>query len=200
MKFILATKNPKKLSEMQRILLPLGVDVISEREFGELPEAVENGETFAQNARIKALSAMNASGLPAIADDSGLCVDALGGAPGVYSARFSGDHDDKANNDKLLFELSDVPPEKRTARFVCNICCVFPNGDELTAHGECEGMIGYVPKGENGFGYDPLFMVGDKSFSELSSEQKDNISHRGNAMRDFAEKLKQYIKENNNDK
>ncbi len=200
MKFILATKNPKKLSEMQRILLPLGVDVISEREFGELPETVEDGETFAQNARIKALSAMNASGLPAIADDSGLCVDALGGAPGVYSARFSGDHDDKANNDKLLFELSDVPPEKRTARFVCNICCVFQNGDELTACGECEGVIGYEPKGENGFGYDPLFMVGDKSFSELSSEQKDNISHRGNAMRDFAEKLKQYIKENNNDK
>ncbi len=200
MKFILATKNPKKLSEMQRILLPLGVDVISEREFGELPEAVEDGETFAQNARIKALSAMNASGLPAIADDSGLCVDALGGAPGVYSARFSGDHDDKANNDKLLFELSDVPPEKRTARFVCNICCVFPNGDELTARGECEGVIGYEPKGENGFGYDPLFMVGDKSFSELSSKQKDNISHRGNAMRDFAEKLKQFIKEQENDK
>ena len=143
---------------------------------------------------------MKTTGLPAIADDSGLCVDALDGAPGIYSARFSGDHDDNANNQKIFNEMQDVPDEKRTARFVCSICCIFPNGDEITAQGVCEGKIGYELVGENGFGYDPLFMVGDKSFAELSNTEKDQISHRGNAMREFERKLEMYLKGNGYDK
>lgn len=201
MKFIIATKNKKKLNELQRILLPLGCDAVSEKESGfTFPEVEEDGTTFAENAKIKAVSAMKTTGMPAIADDSGLCVDALDGAPGIYSARFSGDHDDSANNQKIFDELHAVPDEKRTARFVCNICCVFPNGDEITAQGVCEGKIGYELVGENGFGYDPLFMVGDKSFAELTDAEKDQISHRGNAMREFKQKLEMYLKGNGYDK
>ena len=196
MRFILASKNKHKLDEMSRILAPLGVEVISESDSGyAFPEVEENGITFAENAAIKAVSAMKTTGLPAVADDSGLCVDALGGEPGVYSARYSGDHDDAANNEKLLKKLEGVSDEQRTARFVCAVCCAFPNGDILTAQGECEGRIGYELLGENGFGYDPLFMVGDMSFSQLSSDEKDRISHRGRAMRDFSKKLKKYFGE-----
>lgn len=201
MRFIIATKNQKKLNELQRILIPLGCDAVSEKTSGfTFPDVEENGTTFAENAKIKAVSAMKTTGLPAIADDSGLCVDALDGAPGIYSARFSGDHDDNANNQKIFNEMQDVPDEKRTARFVCSICCVFPNGDEITAQGVCEGKIGYELVGENGFGYDPLFMVGDKSFAELSDTEKDQISHRGNAMREFKQNLEMYLKGNGYDK
>lgn len=200
MKFIIASKNKKKLIEMQRILSPLGIEVVSESDSGyTFPEVEENGKTFAENARIKALSAMQTTGLPTVADDSGLCIDALDGAPGIYSARFSGDHDDSANNKKVFDLLKDTPDDKRTARFVCSISCVFPNGDEIVANGVCEGKIGYTLKGENGFGYDPLFMVGDKSFAELSDEEKDKLSHRGNAMREFTQKLQEYLKGQEND-
>lgn len=201
MKFLIASKNKKKLNEMQRILSPLGIEVVSESDSGyTFPEVEENGTTFAENAKIKALSAMKTTGLPAVADDSGLCIDALNGAPGIYSARFSGDHNDDANNQKVFDLLKDTPDDKRTARFVCSICCVFPNGDEIVANGVCEGKIGYTLIGENGFGYDPLFMVGDKSFAQLSNEEKDKISHRGNAMREFTQKLKEHLKGQENDK
>lgn len=185
MRILIATHNKHKLSEMARILEPMGYEVVTDTDLGfTLTEAEENGSTFLENARIKAESGCKESGLPCIADDSGLCVDALGGEPGVFSARYSGEHgDDKGNNEKLLFNLKDVPDENRTARFACAICVSFPDGSEITAEGACEGKIGYEYRGNNGFGYDPLFMVGDKSFAELSAEEKDAISHRGNALK-----------------
>lgn len=190
MKILIATHNKHKLSEMARILEPMGYEAVTDTDLGfALTEAEENGSTFLENARIKAESGCKESGIPCIADDSGLCVDALNGEPGVFSARYSGEHgDDKANNEKLLFNLKDVPDEKRTARFVCAICVSFPDGREITAEGTCEGKIGYEYRGNNGFGYDPLFMVGARSFAELSAEEKDAISHRGNALKSL-EKL-----------
>lgn len=192
MKIIIATHNKHKLKEMERILSPMGYEVVTDTMLGiELTDVEENGETFLDNARIKAQAGCKESGLPCIADDSGLCVDALGGEPGVYSARYSGTHgDDEANNKKLLENLRDIPDAKRTARFECAICVSFPDGREITARGTCEGKIGYEKRGDNGFGYDPLFMVGDKSFAELSAQEKDAISHRGNALKSLREKFK----------
>lgn len=198
MKFIIATKNKKKLAELSRILAPLGIDAISEADSGiDFPEVVEDGETFADNALLKARSACKISGMPAVADDSGLCVDALDGAPGVYSARYAGNHgDDSANNALLLKNLENVPKDKRTARFVSAVACVFPDGDEFTVEGSCEGIIGFAEKGENGFGYDPLFYVGEQSFAELSDSEKDKLSHRGKALKLLKERLeKMNIKE-----
>ena len=191
MKIIIATHNKHKLAEMARILEPMGYEVVTDRDLGiELTDVEENGKTFLENARIKAEAGCRESGLPCIADDSGLCVDALGGEPGVYSARYSGEHgNDAANNEKLLNNLKDVPDEKRTARFVCSICVSFPNGNEVTAEGACEGKIGYEYRGSNGFGYDPLFMVGEKSFAEFTAEEKDAVSHRGNALKKLKELL-----------
>ena len=191
MKIIIATHNKHKLQEMSRILSPMGYEVVTDRDLGiELTDAEENGETFLDNARIKAESGCRESGLPCIADDSGLCVDALDGAPGVFSARYSGTHgDDDGNNRKLLSELEGIPTEKRTAHFACAICVSFPDGSEVTATGKCEGYIGYEKKGTNGFGYDPLFMVGDRSLAEMTAEEKDAISHRGNALKALKEKL-----------
>ena len=185
MKILIATHNKHKLSEMSRILEPMGYEVVTDTDLGfTLTEAEENGTTFLENARIKAESGCKESGIPCIADDSGLCVDALNGEPGVFSARYSGEHgDDKGNNEKLLLKLKDVHDEKRTARFMCSICVSFPDGSEITAEGACEGKIGYEYRGNNGFGYDPLFMVGDKSFAELSAAEKDAVSHRGNALK-----------------
>ena len=200
MDIIIATNNAHKVEEFKRILTPLGFNVFSLKDKNIKIDVEENGTTFEENAIIKAKAIYDIVKLPVIADDSGLCVDALDGAPGIYSARFSGDHDDSANNQKIFDELHAVPDEKRTARFVCNICCVFPNGDEITAQGVCEGKIGYELVGENGFGYDPLFMVGDKSFAELTDAEKDQISHRGNAMREFKQKLEMYLKGNGYDK
>lgn len=187
MKIIIATHNKHKLQEMSRILSPMGYEVVTDTDLGiELTDAEENGETFLDNARIKAESGCKESGLPCIADDSGLCVDALDGAPGVFSARYSGVHgDDEGNNRKLLKELEGVPAEKRTAHFACAICVSFPDGSEVIATGKCEGYIGYEKKGSNGFGYDPLFMVGDRSLAEMTAEEKDAISHRGNALKEL---------------
>ena len=187
MKIIIATHNKHKLQEMGRILSPMGYEVVTDLDLGiELSDVEENGETFLDNARIKAEAGCKESGLPCIADDSGLCVDALNGAPGVYSARYSGVHgDDDGNNRKLLAELSGVPTEKRTAHFACAICVSFPDGSEVTATGKCEGYIGYEKKGTNGFGYDPLFMVGDRSLAQMTAEEKDAISHRGNALKEL---------------
>lgn len=198
MQYIVATHNPKKLTEISRILAPLGIDAVTDKQLGiSLTEVDETGSTFEENAYLKAASACKESGLPAIADDSGLMVDALDGAPGVYSARYAGEGaTDQQLVEKLLNELDGLPQEQRTAKFVSVVCCVFPNGDVLTARGECPGRIGFEPLGDGGFGYDPVFVVeGGKTYAELSAGEKDAISHRGNAMRLFREKLMEYVKE-----
>lgn len=190
MKFIIATHNKKKLAETERILNPIGIEVST----AQLQEVDETGTTFAENAYLKANVACKETGLPAIADDSGLAVDALNGAPGIYSARYAGEHaTDLQKMEKLLYELKDVPKEKRTARFVCSICCVFPNGDYITAEGTCEGTIAFELTGDGGFGYDPIFLVGEQSFGQLSDEEKDRISHRGKALMLFSQKLQEYL-------
>lgn len=195
MDFLIATHNMKKRDELQRILSPLGVHVLTADEAGvDLTDVEETGTTFEENALLKARSGCKEGKMPCIADDSGLCVDALDGAPGVYSARFAGEHgNDDKNNEKLLSLLSDVPPEKRTARFVSTVACVFPDGRELVVRGECEGKIGYEKRGENGFGYDPLFYVGERTFAEFTPEEKDTVSHRGNALRALTEALPAYL-------
>ena len=198
MKLVLASKNPHKLTEMQAILAQLGVEVVLERDVGADGEVEETGTTFQENAFLKARAVMEATGLPAVADDSGLMVDALDGGPGVYSARFAGPGaSDADRNRKLLRELEGVPEEGRGAKFVSAICCVFPNGDRVEARGECPGRIGFTPVGENGFGYDPLFVVdGGMSYAELFDEEKDAISHRGNALRLFSARLEEYLLKN----
>ena len=193
MDFILASNNKKKLGEMQRILSPLGINVVTAKMLGiELKDVVEDADTFEGNARIKAKAACKATKLPAIADDSGICVDYLDGAPGVYSARFSGGGDED-NNDLLLKKLEGVPTEKRGAHYTCAICCVFPDGKEINVQGECYGYIGFERDGNEGFGYDPLFLVDGKSFGRYSAEEKDKISHRGKALRKLVDALQQLI-------
>lgn len=191
MKILIATHNKHKLTEMARILSPMGYEVVTDTDLGiELTDVEETGSTFMENARIKAESGCRESGLICIADDSGLCVDALGGEPGVYSARYSGVHgDDEGNIVKLLQKLEGVPGENRTAYFACAICVSFPDGREITAEGKCEGRIGYEKRGGNGFGYDPVFMVGERSLAEMTADEKDAISHRGNALKVLEEKL-----------
>ena len=197
MQWIAATKNSKKRDELVRILEPLGVSLLIETDLSEpLPEVEETGSTFAENAALKAISAMEHTGLPAIADDSGLCVDALDGAPGVYSARYAGEgHDDQKNNEKLLRALEGVPMEKRGAYFACAICCVFPDGRRIETEGRADGTIGFVPACKGGFGYDPLFFVGEKSFAQLTAEEKDAVSHRGKALRALREALRKEFKD-----
>ena len=207
MDFILATNNMKKLAEMQRILSPLGINVVTAKMLGiTLPEVVEDGDTFEANAKIKAQSACKITGLPAIADDSGLCVDYLGGYPGIYSARFAnieihGDEcvdneknaDDEDNNNLLIEKLQGVAESDRTAYYVCAISCIFPDGKEISVRGECHGIIGFERDGNAGFGYDPLFIINGKSFGKYEGEEKDKISHRGKALRSLAEELKKII-------
>lgn len=184
MKLIIATNNEHKVIEFERILTPLGHSAVSQRAEGLHIEAEENADTFEGNALIKARAVFEAAGLPTIADDSGLVVDALNGAPGVYSARYGGPGlDDIQRYEKVLEEMKNVPPERRTARFVSCIALVLESGKEYTFTGTCEGSIGFRPRGENGFGYDPIFLVGEKSFSELSGAEKDSVSHRGIALR-----------------
>ena len=198
MKFVIATHNAHKLIELQRILTPLGIEGVTDRDLGiELPEVEETGTTFAENAYLKAASACQVTGLPAIADDSGLVVDALGGRPGVYSARYGGEEaTDDDRNVLIIGEMKDVPKGERSARFVASVCCVFPNGDVLRAEGTFEGEIGYAPAGENGFGYDPIFVVGDRTSAEMSPAEKDALSHRGNALRVFSKDLAAYLAQN----
>ena len=196
MKFLIATHNIKKRNELRRILAPLGIDVVLDYEIGlELTDVEETGVTFAENALLKAESGCKESGMPCIADDSGLCVDALDGAPGVYSARYAGEHgNDGKNIEKLLTVLKDVPDEKRDAAFVSSVCCVFPDGRVLTAEGRCCGRIAQQPDGDGGFGYDPVFLPEDYDYSRtmatLSAEEKDAISHRTRALQKLAELLK----------
>ena len=195
MKLVLASKNAHKLVEMRDILSQLGVEVVLESEVGVDVDVEETGATFEENAFLKARAVMEASGLPTIADDSGLCVDALNGAPGVYSARYGGPELDDAGRYRLLLEnLRGQTP--RTAKFVSVITCCFPNGDVLTARGECPGTIAFAPMGEGGFGYDPVFFVPGlkKTFAQLTPEEKNAISHRGKALEDFQKKLEEYLK------
>ena len=163
MKICAATGNAGKLRELRRILEAQGHEVVSQKELGITIEPDETGTTFAENALIKAETICKASGLPTIADDSGLCVDALGGAPGVYSARYCGHHgDDEANNDNLLDAMKEVPEEKRGAKFVSAVCFILPDGRHLTCMGECPGSIAFERlNGDYGFGYDPLFIPAD---------------------------------------
>lgn len=185
MKLILASKNRHKAEEMQAILGDK-ITLITQDEagVGDL-EVIEDGSTFEENAIKKAVSVMKATGLPCIADDSGLCVDALNGAPGIYTARFAGENaTDDDNICKLLSELDGVPKEQRTARFVCVIAVSFPDRDPITFRGECEGFILTEKHGENGFGYDPVFYVEKfgKAMAELPAEVKNSISHRSRAL------------------
>lgn len=190
MKLVLATKNKGKVLEFRRLLNELGakdLEVLGLDSFPEIGEIEETGKTFEENSLLKARTICKLTGLPALADDSGICVDALNGAPGLYSARYSG-AGDAANNEKLLNELKDVPDQKRTAYFICVAAFVRPDGFEHIEEGRFYGKILHEVVGEGGFGYDPLFAPNglNCSSAELSAEEKDAISHRGKAMRAIA--------------
>ncbi|WP_347491177.1 XTP/dITP diphosphatase [Desulfoscipio sp. XC116] len=185
---ILATRNEGKVRELQQLLAETGFKVISMSSYPNAPDVVEDGRTFEDNAIKKAREVAAAANKIALADDSGLMVDYLDGAPGVHSARFAGPgHDDTANNDKLLRLLNGVPRQKRTARFCCVVAIATPDGKAATTQGTCEGIIIDKPRGENGFGYDPLFLMPefDKTFAELDSAVKNAISHRGRALQEI---------------
>lgn len=193
MKFVLASHNRGKLKEMQAVLAELGIQVVMPADLGITVDVEETGATFAENAALKAKAITAASGLPAIADDSGLCVDWLQGAPGIYSARYGDLDSDEARYRLLLQNMRGATD--RAAHFHTAICCAFPNGDELTAGGDCSGTIAFAPMGEGGFGYDPVFFVPEKrrTFAQLTAEEKNGISHRGKALRAFAAELKEYL-------
>lgn len=192
---VLATRNNGKVAEMQRLMSSHAPHLIlkSAAEFN-LDDVEETGESFEENALLKATTIARATGLPALADDSGLCVDSLGGAPGIYSARYSGVHgDDAANIDKLLSELAGS--EERSAAFICVIALALPDGRNLIVRGELRGTIRHSRSGENGFGYDPIFQPEgmNRTLAELSPETKDEISHRGAALREIAPKIAPFI-------
>jgi XTP/dITP diphosphohydrolase len=192
-KLIAATKNKGKIKEIMEILDGLPYEVISMEQAGISDDIEENGSTFEENALIKARALHKITGQMVMADDSGLEVDHLGGAPGIYSSRFAGEGaTDEDKNKKLLSLLEGVPLEKRTARFVCVIAVIFPNGKHFTVRGTCEGFIGFKAEGSNGFGYDPLFFMSEYNMTtaQMSSEQKHKISHRGKALRLMVEELK----------
>lgn len=191
MKLIIASNNQGKIREYKEILEPLGFDVVSQCEAGVMLEPDESGTTFAENSAIKARAIYEAVHCAVLADDSGLCVDAIGGEPGVHSARYGGLGTAEERSELLLSKLENVPYENRTAHFVCNIHLILDDGREIIAEGKCSGYIGYEFRGSNGFGYDPIFMYGDRSFAEISSEEKNSLSHRGAALKDLIQKLKE---------
>lgn len=195
MKLILASNNAHKLEELRAILSSLGMEVVSQKELGLNLEPEETGATFEENSYIKAKAVMDACGMPAIADDSGLMVDALDGAPGVFSARFGGEQckNDRERLDYLLLQLRDVPEAQRGAKFVSVITMLTPDGRKIVARGECHGIILLAPLGENGFGYDPVFYVPEKgcTFAQLPAEEKNRISHRAKALEAFAKIVKE---------
>ena len=198
MRFVLASNNKGKLREMKELLGDLGIEILSQKEAGLDIEVEENGSTFRENAMIKARAACEALGIPAIADDSGLCVDALNGEPGIYSARYGGEGLDDKEKYRLLLKNMEGKSD-RNAQFVCAIVCVMPDGEVIDAWGECPGEILYAPQGDGGFGYDPVFYVPEfaRSMAELSMSEKNSISHRGKALREFKIKLEKYFEENN---
>ena len=191
-KLVLATRNQGKITEFRRILdalAPGAIQLIGVDQFPELVDVDETGSTFEENSLLKARYTCQATGLPAIADDSGLCVDALNGDPGIFSARWAGSHgNDQANLEKVLDQLKDLPDEKRTAHFMCVASLVLPDGREQVAEGRFEGHILHAPVGENGFGYDPIFQPLGLSISsaQMSAEEKDLVSHRGKSLRSIA--------------
>lgn len=193
MKVILASKNQHKLTELSAILSQLGFEIALESEYGLDIDVEETGTTFEENSFLKADAVMKASGLPVLADDSGLMVDALDGAPGVYSARYGHKASDKERTAYLLENMKDVPEERRGAKFVCVITCLFPDGRKIVARGECPGVIARAPHGENGFGYDPVFYLPElgMTYAELPGEQKNAISHRARALQDFCRKYQE---------
>ena len=192
---VVATGNAHKVTEIEAILAPVmpGVTFHALGELGDFPDPIENGDTFTENAIIKAQAACEETGLPAVADDSGLVVDALSGEPGIMSARWAGVHgDDARNNAKLMREMDGVADEDRTARFHSSVVLIYPDGTVLTGEGDCEGAIGREPRGENGFGYDPLFWPVEtpgRTMAELDPAEKNAISHRAHALADLARQL-----------
>lgn len=190
MKLIIASNNKGKIREFKELLEPLGYEVVSQSEAGVDIEVEETGTTFAENSALKARAIFDITDNCAVlADDSGLVVDALDGEPGVYSARYGGLGTDAERTAFLLDKLKDVPDDERTARFVCCIHFIKANGEQITVEGTCEGNIGHEPIGENGFGYDPVFMYGDKSFAQVNAEVKNSVSHRANALKKLLEEL-----------
>ena len=193
-RLVLATHNAHKVRELRRILLDAGVqaDLVGTDEYPDLPDVAETGTTFAENALLKAHAVAVASGLPAIADDSGLCVDVLGGMPGVFSARWAGRHgDDEANLSLVLAQISDIPDDRRGAHFACAAALALPHGAEQVVEGRLTGTLIRTPRGTKGFGYDPIFLPeGDgRTTAEMSPDEKDAISHRGRAFRALAQQL-----------
>ena len=193
MKVILASKNPHKLTELSVILSQHGFEIALESEYGLDIDVDETGTTFEENSLLKAEAVMKASGLPVLADDSGLMVDALDGAPGVYSARYGHKSSDGERTEFLLENMKDVPDGKRTAKFVCVITCLWPDGRKIVARGECPGVITREVHGKNGFGYDPVFYLPElgMTYAELPSEQKNAMSHRARALQEFCRKYQQ---------
>ena len=193
MKVMLARKNQHKRTGLSASLSQLGFEIALESEYGLDIDVEETGTTFEENSFLKADAVMKASGLPVLADDSGLMVDALDGAPGVYSARYGHKASDKERTAYLLENMKDVPEERRGAKFVCVITCLFPDGRKIVARGECPGVIARAPHGENGFGYDPVFYLPElgMTYAELPSEQKNAISHRARALQDFCRKYQE---------
>lgn len=191
MKVIIATKNEGKVREFRQLLAPYGYEPVSMTEAGVEAEIVEDGETFEENAHIKAKTVHKLTGLPVIADDSGLEVEFLGGAPGIYSARYAGENaTDEQRNQKLLDEMQGVDMPLRGARFVCAIYFIGGNGREYCVTGTLDGFIGYEPAGNGGFGYDPVFMIDeDTSLAQIDEKEKNNISHRALAMKKLAAEL-----------
>jgi XTP/dITP diphosphohydrolase len=190
-KLVLATRNPAKLAELSRILADgrVPVDLVTLDDFPDLPEVAETGRTFAENALLKARAVAAFTGLPAVADDSGICIDALNGMPGVLSARWSGAHgDDEANLRLVLAQLADVPPGQRGAHFACAAALVLPSGSEHVTEGVLDGSVIDAPRGTNGFGYDPIFVPESSGLTtaEMAAADKDKISHRGRALRALA--------------
>lgn len=196
-KFIAATRNAGKLKEIKEILAALPFEVISMDEAGTGKEIEETGSTFEENALIKARAIFDATGQMVMADDSGLEVDYLDGAPGIYSSRFAGENStDNERNKKLLKMLDGVSFEKRSARFVCAVAVIMPDGGVFTVRGICEGFIGYKPVGNNGFGYDPLFFIPEYNMTtaQMKNEEKNRISHRGRALKLMVEELEKRLK------
>ena len=193
MQVLIASHNEHKIRELSRILAACGVEAVTAEGLGiALTEPEETGATFAENALLKAKAACEESGIAAVADDSGLCVDALNGEPGIYSARFAPAGSRKTT---LLARLGDLPHDRRTARFVASICCYLPNGDTVVADGVCEGFIAFECRGTSGFGYDPIFELPcGKTFAEVTAAEKDAVSHRGLALKAFAARFNDYVK------
>ncbi|MCR5293674.1 MAG: RdgB/HAM1 family non-canonical purine NTP pyrophosphatase [Lachnospiraceae bacterium] len=196
MKIVFATGNKNKLTEIRQIVKDLGIEVVSMKEEGFSGDIVENGTTFLENALIKARTVCSALGEITMSDDSGLVVDALGGEPGIYSSRYMGeDTSYRVKNRNIIERLEGIPENERTARFVCAIACVFPDGRELTAEETFEGIIGWEERGENGFGYDPIFFLPERGISsaELTPEEKNAVSHRGKAIRAMKRQLEELL-------